>query len=127
VDGVESKGYYDITATKKMSNDKISFSTSTWLTLISLITTGVATNLILIYTMAGNLQTRIDNLDDKWQERLLVVTAEIKQDIRSVESKIPPDWFRQMVESNQRKIDELESEFTRDFVRKSELPELIKD
>lgn len=73
--------------------------------------------------MAGNLQTRIDNLDDKWQERLLVVTAEIKQDIRSVESKIPPDWFRQMVENNQRKIDELESELNRDFVRKSEIKE----
>lgn len=76
--------------------------------------------------MAGNLQDRIDRLDDKWQERLLVVTAAIKQDINRVESKIPPDWFRQMVENNQRKIDELESELNRDFVRKSELPELIE-
>jgi hypothetical protein len=105
-----------------MSSDKIAFSSSTWITLISLITTGVATNLILIYSMAGGLQDRIDSLDDKWQQRLLVVTSEIKEDIQSVESKIPPDWFRQMVENNQRKIEELESKFTRDFIHKSELP-----
>jgi hypothetical protein len=109
-----------------MSSDKIAFSSSTWITLISLITTGVATNLILIYSMAGGLQDRIDSLDDKWQQRLLVVTAEIKQDIHNVESKIPPDWFREMVENNTREIRDLESEFTRDFVRKSELKEYLE-
>ena len=107
------------------SGDKIAFTSSTWVTLISLIVTGVATNLMLIYSLSGDLQKRIDDLDDKWQQRLIVVTQEIKQDIQHVETKIPPDWFRQMVEGNGEKIDKLESEFTKDFVRKSELEQLL--
>ena len=114
------------------SGERISFSTSTWVTLIGLVGTGVGTNLILIYSLSGNLQDRIDVLDQRWQDRIMQISKDFRQDMQTLESRIPPTWFRSMVEKNasdikqnHRDIIELEDEFSRDFVRHTELQTIL--
>jgi hypothetical protein len=106
--------------------EQVSFSTSTWITLITLVATGVGTNLILIYSMSFDLQERIDALDLRWQDRISSISRGFKEDLSRVESKIPPDWFRAMVDRNSEKIDTLEAEVTRDLVRRSELKSILE-
>lgn len=106
--------------------ERLSLTGGTWLTLISLVGSSVAANLILIYTMSLQVHQRVDELDDRWQDRIIAISREFKEDLRRIESKIPPDWFRAMVESNTREINRLESEFTKDFVRKEELDQILK-
>jgi hypothetical protein len=106
--------------------EQVSFSTSTWITLITLVATGVGTNLILIYSMSFDLQERIDALDLRWQDRISSISRSFKEDLSRVESKIPPDWFRAMVDRNSEKIDTLEAEVTRDLVRRSELKSILE-
>ena len=100
---------------------KLVLATSTWISIIALIAGGIATNLGLIYSQgnslqshlraqSGQLQDRIDKLDEKWQERTINMASQLQADIRRVEGKIPPDWFRAMVDRNTERIDKLEDE-----------------
>ena len=61
----------------KEQNGKLTLTTSTWLTLIGMIAAGIATNLTLIYSMSGQLQNRIDSLDERWQERTVLITNQL--------------------------------------------------
>lgn len=106
--------------------ERLSLTGGTWLTLISLVGSSVAANLILIYTMSLQVHQRVDQLDDKWQDRIIAISREFKEDLRRIEGKIPPDWFRAMVENNTKEINRLESEFTKDFVRRGELDQILK-
>ena len=106
--------------------ERLSLTGGTWLTLISLVGSSVAANLILIYTMSFQVHQRVDELDDRWQDRIIAISREFKEDLRRIESKIPPDWFRAMVENNTKEINRLESEFTKDFVRKEELDKILR-
>ena len=101
--------------------ESVRLSVSTWLTIGGMMAAGIAANLALIYGMAGQIQSRIDKLDLRWQERTLTLTRELKSDIRDVENKIPPEWFRDMVTRNTNEIERLEDEMHRDFVRKGDL------
>jgi hypothetical protein len=103
---------------------RLTLATSTWISLIALVAGGIATNLGLIYSQSANLQThlraqsenlqgRIDTLDEKWQERTVEMAKQLQHDIQRVEDKIPPDWFRSMVERNTQRIDKLEDELHR--------------
>jgi len=107
--------------------ERISLSVGTWVSLTGMIATAIAANLALIYSMSGNLQARMDALDVRWQDRTSNMQQNLVSEIKAVEAKIPPDWFRQMVDRNATAIDKLkdefdrlENEFTRDVVRKSE-------
>ena len=106
--------------------ERLSLTGGTWLTLISLVGSSVAANLILIYTMSFQVHQRVDELDDRWQDRIVAISREFKEDLRRIENKIPPDWFRAMVENNTREINRLESEFTKDFVRRHELDKTLR-
>ena len=110
---------------KVICNEKVSFSNGTWVTLIGMIAGGVGTNLILIYSMGLQIHSRIDSLDNKWQERVMEVHSEFRSDIKDLSGRIPPDWFRKMVEQNSDDIQRIENEFTRDFVRHSELEKIL--
>ena len=94
------------------ADERISFSTATWITLISLIVGGVAANIMLIYNMSGNVQDRIDKLDLRWQDRTTQMSTRLEKKIDNVADQIPPDWFRSMVEKNSQDIEKLE-EFIR--------------
>ena len=87
---------------------RLVLSSSTWISLIGMIVAGVAANLALIYGMSNSLQARIDALDDRWQERIVVITQQIQNDIRRVEGSIPPHWFKAQVDRNTERIDKLE-------------------
>lgn len=113
---------------KDDSTGKLVLASSTWLSLIALVAGGIAANLGLIYTQSSGLQSRIDALDERWQKRIVVIAAELRKDtaalrdsiksdtnnlrdsIKSMEQRIPPDWFRSMVERNTIRIDKLEDE-----------------
>ena len=97
--------------------NRVSFSSSTWISLLGLVVTGVATNLIMLYSMGFQLHERIDALDEKWQVRVIQLHSEFNADIDTLAERIPPEWFRSMVDANTRDIKRLENEFTRDFVR----------
>ena len=105
-----------------LENTGISLSVSTWAKLVALVASAVAA----FFAMFLQSQATMHELDVKWQNRIVELTREIRHDIKDVETKIPPDWFRKMVEHNKQSIDDLEREFTRDFVRKEELEKIIK-
>lgn len=86
-------------------------------------------SLIVLVAGAGwSIHYRIDALDDRWQERAMQLTRELRLEHRmAIESlEIPPPLFKQQVDRNTEAIDRLEREFTRDFVRKDELPRLLE-
>jgi hypothetical protein len=112
--------------TKNECNERVSFTPGTWVSMMGMVGTGVATNLMLIYGLSGSLQDRIDTLDVRWQERMASISRDWKTDMQHLESRIPPDWFRRMVEANTDDIERLENEFTRDFVRKDELRDILQ-
>ena len=66
-------------------------------------------------------------LDRAWQERIGKITDDFGDKIETVQQSIPPDWFRTMVERNQAEIKRIETEITRDFVRKTELDQILKN
>ena len=110
---------------KITESSTVSLSVSTWSKLIAMVATVIAT----FFGMFLSSQQTMHDLDIKWQDRIAILSASIRSDIRSVEEKIPPDWFRRMVERNQTEIQNLEDDleaFTKDFVRKDEMPSLIK-
>lgn len=113
-------------ASRNECNERVSFTPGTWVSLMGMVGTGVATNLMLIYGLSGNLQDRIDTLDVRWQERMTTISRDFKSDMRHLEQRIPPDWFRKMVETNASDIERLENELTRDFVRKDELRNILQ-
>ena len=87
--------------------DKLTLSFGTWITLMATVCAGIAANLGLIYTMAGNLQNRMDKLDQRWQDRITHMKESLGADIRAVEAKIPTDWFSKMVERNTSQIEKI--------------------
>lgn len=89
---------------------KLVLTASTWLTIIGMIAAAIASNFMLISGMQNTLQSRIDSLDERWQQRIAQVTLDIRKDIKEVEKQIPPDWFRKMVERNSERLDNIESE-----------------
>ena len=78
----------------------------------------VVSNITFIYATASQnrieMMEQVERLDNNWQERIVEVVREVKEDLDDVKSEvkevrksIPPDWFRKMVEKNQRDIEEL--------------------
>lgn len=84
------------------------------------------TLIVIVAGAAVSTHYRIDALDDRWQTRTVNIVTEIRKDIARVEGKIPPDWFRAMVEENKQDIKDLESELTRNFIKKEELEQILK-
>lgn len=118
-----------------MSEEKapaIRLSTWNWVSLIVIIASASVANIGGIHSMATHnreeFRTEMLAMDQKWQDRTDILATQIRTDLKEIKNSIPPDWFRQMVESNAthieknaEQIDKLEDEFTRDFVRKDEL------
>ena len=115
---MERKGLWRIgdvmVGTKEGTTDRVILSPATWISLIGMICAGVAANLALIHSMAGSMQDRMDVLDARWQDRTTEIRQSLSSDIKAVEAKIPPDWFRRMVERNTEQIDDLSNKL-RDF------------
>lgn len=96
-------------------NEAVALSNATWISLIAMIVTAVAANLATIYGMSINIQNRMDRLDERWQERTAGMASEVRADIERIEQKIPPDWFRSMVERNSADIRELRDKVFNDL------------
>lgn len=109
-----------------MEGTPVILTGSTWAKIIAIAVGTIAALWTAHYQMATSLRSEMLALDDKWQTRMEAVSREIRGDIREVRNGIPPDWFREMVMTNTKKIDKMEEEFTRDFIRKDELLPLLK-
>lgn len=81
-----------------------------WIWLIIVIVGAATANLGLIYSQSWSMYDRIDQLDEKWQERTVQMSTRIRNDIENVRMSIPPDWFRKMVEANESEIRALRKE-----------------
>ncbi len=111
---------------EKSGQQKVVLSTSQWISLLLTVAGMIAAGIWGAHTIETRLGEKIVEMDQRWQKRTLELSRELRMDIKGVEDKIPPDWFRAMVDANARAIKDLETEFTRDFLRKSELDIVLK-
>jgi len=102
--------------------------TKDWVWLVVVVAGASVGNMGALHQISSSMRSELYELDKRWQERSAQMQKDLRQDIATLQSSIPPDWFRAMVETNQRKLESLskeldrfEKEFTRDFVRKDEL------
>jgi len=102
--------------------------TKDWIWLVLVVAGASVANMGALHQISSSMRKDMYELDKRWQDRSEQMQKDLRQDIATLQSSIPPDWFRAMVETNQRKIetlakevDRFEEKFTREFVRKNEL------
>ena len=79
-----------------------------WIWIIVVVATASVANMGAMYQIRWSLSQDMIDLDRRWQDRTLKMTAEIRQDIDAVRGSIPPDWFRQMVQDNKDQLRRME-------------------
>ena len=97
-----------------MRNDtnysKVVLSTGQWLSLLGTVGTLITAGVWGAHSIESRLTEAMVDLDRRWQARSEIMVRDLRSDMKAVEKS----------------IHRLESEFTRDFMRKTELDQLLK-
>ena len=91
-----------------MPADNVRLASRDWLWLLVVVAGASVANMGALHQISSNLQDDMLGLDRRWQDRTEALANGIKNDLEAIRSSIPPDWFRQMVDRNQERIDEIE-------------------
>lgn len=79
-----------------------------WLWIITVIAAAAVSNVVLIFSSRTQLEERLTQFTQRLEDRSEAQTKEIRNELTEVRKGLPPDWFRAMVETNARKIENLE-------------------
>ena len=105
---------------------KVSLSSWQWISLMGVVCGAGVWNVSQMWQLDTRWQNRIESIVTAINTKIETSDSEIMQEIAETRRSIPPDWFRTMVDENRKLITSMEREFTRDFIRKSELETLLE-
>jgi len=95
-------------AEPKVQNGTVRLSASQWISLMVVIIGGLFAAVTgfyaAIHKLESTLQTQINDLDQKWQDRTETLVKQMNQSIQDLRDQIPPAWFEALVDSHTREL-----------------------